>query len=86
MQPVMGGGVVVMQPVGQPIYFKGTQRSFVFNPRMPHVKPMCYKCQNTHINYRKMKPCSYCVCKKCGGDGVIQEKGGKICKKMKLKD
>ena len=53
---------------------------------MPHVKPMCHKCNNTHINYRKMKPCSYCVCKKCGGDGIIQEKGGKICKKMKLKD
>jgi len=52
---------------------------------MPHVKPQCYKCNNTHINYKKGRPCGRCVCKNCGGDGYIEEKG-RPCPKFKCKD
>ena len=81
-QPMMQPGMP-----GQTIYYPGsTTRVFVVKNSMPHVKPHCHKCNNTHINYKKGRPCKYCVCSKCGGDGVIEEKGNKICKKMKLKD
>jgi len=69
----------------QAIFFKGTQRAFIFNAAMPHVRPQCGKCNNTHINMKKNRPCGRCVCKNCGGDGFIEEKG-RPCPKFKTKD
>jgi hypothetical protein len=51
---------------------------------MPHVIQGCHKCHNTHYNAKKGRPCKYCVCEKCGGDGWKESKG-KICKKIKVK-
>jgi hypothetical protein len=48
------------------------------NMGMPHKLPMCtHGCGGMG--------CKYCTCKKCGGSGYDQKKG-KPCKKMKLKD
>jgi hypothetical protein len=67
------------------IYYVGTQKAWAFKPAMPHVKQMCRHCQGTHVDYRKGRPCKYCVCEKCGGDGWREDKN-KACKKMKIKD
>jgi hypothetical protein len=50
-------------------------------PRGCHVIPHCGRCHNTHL--MGLKPCPYCVCYKCGGDGYIQSKH-KGCKKIKV--
>jgi len=45
--------------------------------QMPHKIMGCHKCGG--------QGCKKCVCKKCGGSGYDQKKG-KPCKKMKIKD
>jgi hypothetical protein len=53
----------------------------VTGPHGPHVLPHCMRCHNTHIMH--LKPCPYCVCRKCGGSGFNQHKH-KHCKKIKV--
>jgi hypothetical protein len=46
---------------------------------------MCGKCNGTHINMKKMRPCGKCVCKNCGGDGIIEAMGNMRCPEFKTK-
>ena len=43
---------------------------------MPHVKPICFRCNNTHRGPCGMPyKCYHCVCVKCHGTGFNIHKG-----------
>ena len=61
----MGGGVVIEE-----IRPMGMGGAVIVEEVRPHVKPMCFRCNNTHRGpCGKPWNCHHCVCIKCHGTG-----------------
>ena len=72
----MGGPVIVERPMGmgvmqpQVAVVGGMGGAVVVERPMPHVKPICFRCNNTHRGIcGKPYNCHHCVCIKCHGFG-----------------
>ena len=64
----MGMGMGVMQP--QVAVVGGMGGAVIVERPMPHVKPLCFRCNNTHRGIcGKPYNCHHCVCIKCHGFG-----------------